>query len=291
MREKALLLGQNRSLIGILTEPDPTVLNVHDLCVIFLNAGFTHRIGPNRIYVKLARSIAAQGIPCLRFDFSGIGDTPPRTDNLPFKEYTVQETREAIDQMQRSMHISRFIIVGLCSGAEVGFQATLHDYRIVGIISINGALLTNQEEQSLLDYTENRIRQRYYYKHLFRWASWRRFLLGQSNYQGIYRAIIEKTNRRRKLHSGHMSPSSYTQQCKTLLERQGSLLLIFSEGSRSLDLFQLTLQSHIGDLEHTGRLSVKIIENVDHNFTPLWSHGLLCDMVVQWLEILKETSR
>ncbi len=85
MKEHALLLGKDRSLVGILTENgDADFPGKNELTgVLLLNAGLIHHIGPSRIYVKIARMLASMGFIVLRFDFSGIGDSGPRKDKLP----------------------------------------------------------------------------------------------------------------------------------------------------------------------------------------------------------------
>ena len=63
MKEYAVLLGKDRSLVGILTENgDTDISEQKDLTgVLLLNAGLIHHIGPNRIYVKMARMLASMG--------------------------------------------------------------------------------------------------------------------------------------------------------------------------------------------------------------------------------------
>jgi len=83
MREEAVLFGKTRSLVGIITDPH-TVVNAHNHpAIVLLNAGVLHRVGPNRLYVKIARKLASAGFVVLRFDLSGIGDSKARRDNLP----------------------------------------------------------------------------------------------------------------------------------------------------------------------------------------------------------------
>src|SRR5205823_6146413 len=45
------------------------------LCAVLLNGGALRRIGPNRTWVELARRWSARGIPTVRIDFEGIGDS------------------------------------------------------------------------------------------------------------------------------------------------------------------------------------------------------------------------
>ena len=74
MNERALTFGDERHLVGILTEPAPSgrggeeglaEAGGEDLRpgVVFLNSGILHRVGASRIYVKLARRLAAARVP------------------------------------------------------------------------------------------------------------------------------------------------------------------------------------------------------------------------------------
>jgi alpha-beta hydrolase superfamily lysophospholipase len=78
MKEMAVRFGKFNSLIGVITEPDPPELGENP-AIILSNAGLIHHIGPNRIYVKLARHLAENGYRVIRFDLSGVGGLPDRT--------------------------------------------------------------------------------------------------------------------------------------------------------------------------------------------------------------------
>jgi len=72
--------GSAPRLFGILTEPEGAPLGP---TVLLLNAGLIHHIGPARLWVSLARRFAAAGMRCLRFDLSGLGDSPVRPGSPP----------------------------------------------------------------------------------------------------------------------------------------------------------------------------------------------------------------
>src|SRR4030095_13226651 len=111
MREEILLLGKTKSLVGIITDP-PEAKRSNELPgIILLNAGIIHRVGPNRIHVKIARTLAPMGFVVLRFDFSGIGDSKVRDDNLPFEESGVRETQETMDYLSATRGIKRFYLI------------------------------------------------------------------------------------------------------------------------------------------------------------------------------------
>ena len=86
MTEEVCRFGDRKSLVGIVTLPERPDHGQDLPAIILLNAGLAHRVGPQRLYVKMARHMASQGFAVLRFDFSGIGDSEPRTDRLHFPE-------------------------------------------------------------------------------------------------------------------------------------------------------------------------------------------------------------
>ena len=98
MNERAVSFGPERGLLGILTQ---TAAHRDGIpTVILLNAGLLHRVGPNRLSVDIARSLADLGYPCLRFDTSGVGDSELIEGGLLDIERSCQEVIEAMDALR-----------------------------------------------------------------------------------------------------------------------------------------------------------------------------------------------
>ena len=138
MKERAVLFGSRATLVGIITEAAAERHTRMHPGVLLLNAGLLHRIGPSRMYVCLARKLAAAGFPVLRLDFSGIGDSPARRDTASLEDAALEEVREAMDLMARTRGTERFVLIGLCSGADSSFQAARVDPRVAGLVLIDG---------------------------------------------------------------------------------------------------------------------------------------------------------
>lgn len=137
MREKVVKIGQPTPLLGVMTEPEENRRN--DMAIILLNSGVMHRIGSCRLSVKVARSIADEvGITALRFDFSGVGDSEPRSGGVDFESAVVSEVVEVMDYMQSEYGVSRFVLFGLCSGGHVACRVGGYDSRVTHIIQIDG---------------------------------------------------------------------------------------------------------------------------------------------------------
>ncbi len=137
MTDRAIRFGPQKSLVGILTEPSGTRNYEQRPALILLNSGILHRVGACRLHVNMARMIAAQGIPSLRFDFSGIGDSGSRRDALAFEESAPLEISDAMDFLEKNRGISEFILFGLCSGSDMAFDAAAQDQRVKGLMHID----------------------------------------------------------------------------------------------------------------------------------------------------------
>lgn len=127
--EEIVILEEGR--FGVLAGPPPE--QGSGVCVLLLNAGFIHRSGPFRLHTRLARRLAASGHASLRFDAPGVGDSIARSD-VPL----VQTIRAAMDVLQFRHGYSRFVVGGLCSAADLGWQVALADARVCGLLSIDG---------------------------------------------------------------------------------------------------------------------------------------------------------
>jgi hypothetical protein len=136
MKERFVTFGPGKSLSGILTEP--TMSAGQRPAVLLLNAGLLHHVGPNRLYVTLARRLASAGLPVLRFDYSGLGESEPRRDETPLVQGMITEGIAAMDFLTTSGVADRFVPMGLCAGAENAQRLARDDARVVGAALIDG---------------------------------------------------------------------------------------------------------------------------------------------------------
>jgi pimeloyl-ACP methyl ester carboxylesterase len=142
VRERIVTIGADASVVAIATEittataegPAPPGATP---TVIFLNAGVLHRVGPHRLHVTLARLLADCGFSSLRIDLSGIGDSRPLPGILTFRESSVADARAAMDQLSATTGAARFILFGLCSGAENALATAREDDRVVGLVLLD----------------------------------------------------------------------------------------------------------------------------------------------------------
>jgi len=142
--EEVHRFGLDDGLVGVLALPDGAA--PHRRGVIFLNAGVLHRVGPNRVHVKSARRLAAAGVPSLRFDFSGIGDSAVSADRSAFDDRSFNEVQAAIDLLRSQGRVEEVVLAGICSGAMAAMKAATREPRIVGAVLINPQFDEGSEE-------------------------------------------------------------------------------------------------------------------------------------------------
>ena len=131
-------LGHSR-LAGVLAMPrggHPV------MCGLLLNAGAVRRIGPNRMWVESARRWAALGVPTLRLDGSGFGDSDGderryyQTSEF-YRDNSQDQIRAAMDALEACGLPPRFMLAGLCSSAYWAMQTACVDARVRALILVN----------------------------------------------------------------------------------------------------------------------------------------------------------
>lgn len=137
--ERPVRFRADGRLFGIVVPPDQAPPRDRP-AIILLNAGAVNRTGPHRLYVTMARRWAALGFNVLRVDLSGIGDTPAAAgtaESLVYPRDGLTDIAAAQDFAARELHASRFIIAGLCSGADLAFQVARRAGGLAGVIMMN----------------------------------------------------------------------------------------------------------------------------------------------------------
>ena len=129
MKEISLRFGASGHLAGTITMPARST----GLGLLLPSAGFLHRIGPHRLHVRFAREAAAKGIGSIRFDMPGIGDSVAAPTLETYQVQALRAAQEAMELLTVRTGASRYIVAGLCSGADIGYQLASKDDRVVAL--------------------------------------------------------------------------------------------------------------------------------------------------------------
>jgi pimeloyl-ACP methyl ester carboxylesterase len=285
MREHAFLFGDGGGLVGVLTDPPGVVPSRGAggrLGAILLNAGVIHRVGPSRLYVHLARGLAEVGCVSARFDHSGIGDSPVRRDGSSFDESSRAEAREAMDAVQESRGIDRFVLIGLCSGAVTAFDTAGVDDRVVGVVMINPQGFDLSPEWN--NYIVNRgDARRYWTQSLFSATSWWKAITGRVDYKRLVAVLWRQasgTGAAKEVVSSIVTRVGA--DLEKLMRRQVRTLLVCSEGDDGIEYMNVILQQDVRTMTSAAHLSVQILPGADHSLTLLDSQRRVVDVVREW---------
>lgn len=280
MNEVICRFGAGRGLVGIITQPELAAADRRRPGILLLNAGSLHRIGPNRLHVKMARRLARSGFTVLRFDFSGIGDSASSDDPMPFEDRAVHEAIEAMDVLRDRSGIDRFIPAGICSGADGALSVARADPRVVGAILINGTLIEQESNKDILDAAAKNTAARYYRSRLFNLKRWSRVMSGKSDVRSIGRVIRGRlTGKASEQGRSRRLPRPFD----GLQDRELAILLVASDGSIAWDVYRTAIEPSAGPCIESGKLRIELIRNSDHLFTLEWAQKLLIDLVEDWL--------
>jgi hypothetical protein len=273
VRERALLFGEGKSLVGVITEP-PSPASSERPAVLFLNAGVLHRVGPNRIHVRLARELARQGFVSMRFDFSGLGDSRSRADATPFAQAVVAETRQGMDVLAASHGARSFLLVGMCSGADNALRTAGHDGRVAGAALIEPYSVP---APGFLLYA--------YRKKVLNPLSWWRLLRGRSEVLGALKERPSPTpaapvaTREETLVP---SREELVRQVHALLDRGGELCFVYCADSPAHFNYRSLLRREVRGAMSAGRARLHVLKQSDHVFTPLAAQETLVGAVREW---------
>lgn len=257
VREIPLLFGhaqdEEHGLFGILAEPaelDPADSRAQT-AILMLNVGTNHRVGPNRLYVKMARAWAARGYRSLRFDLAGIGDSRTAAGYATNRLYSKGSTTDVGAAIHRlsGLGVQHFILVGLCSGAYVAFQTALADPRVTGLVLINPRRLDWSEGETLQSAMQRSYKSSHYYRRaMFQPETYRRLFRGEIDVRGIAGRMVTLSRiyaerAARRLLGKAPAEENVLANMRLLSDRGTDILLIVAESDDGLDY----LEYHIGN--------------------------------------------
>jgi alpha-beta hydrolase superfamily lysophospholipase len=294
--ERPLRFGDDAALVGVLSEPaGPAALSRRtETAVLMLNVGGNYRIGPNRVYVKLARQLAAAGYQAFRMDVGGIGDSRVDAGFSSASMYRIDATADvsaAID-MLAARGCKRFYLLGICSGSYLAFQTALADPRVSGQVLMNSRLLewdatrSGPWQSSMQQYYKST---RYYQRALLRSEVYARLLRGHIDVRGIAGrlwTLAEARMKRALLRAlgGATPQEDVLARFKQLSERGADTLVVMSEADDGLDYMEFHLGRRGARMKGRPGFRMVLIEDADHTFSTVASQRAVIDTVRSHLD-------
>jgi len=249
--------GFGDGLVGVVTRPRGATSKIG---VLLLNAGLTRHTGPFRMHVDLAQTLAAQGFAVLRFDQSGVGDSA-----MPGKaagERRQRETDAAMRLLAREVGVERFVLCGLCSGADDAFHVGAVDARVAGAILLDG-----------IAYPTPGFWVRHALPRLLDFGKVLRFLMSRRNPApslSDFRDWPERAKARGML--------------AEMVARDVRLLFVFTGGAYHYFNHRAQLAASLGRAAHEKQVSLDFWPEYDHTFFLRKHRRILLKRIAAWMD-------
>lgn len=173
------------SLIGVL-HPGQVQAQIAVLLVV---GGPQYRVGSHRQFVLLARSLARQGIPVLRFDYRGMGDSDGSQRTF---ESVDDDIESAINALCENLPaVKKIVIWGLCDAASAALFYAHKDPRVSGLVLLNPWVRT--DAGMARTYLKH-----YYLQRFFSVEFWKKLLRGRWNMRASLASLIKFLAKLRK---------------------------------------------------------------------------------------------
>lgn len=296
--EQAVVFGAG--LYGVRCQP---ALPVEGPSVLLLGTGYDRHAGWGRSTVKLARALARQGIPSLRFDAAGVADSsvrPGAPDQVLYSDVQEHDVREALDFLTQHS-AAPVVIVGRCSGAYLAFRSALSDPRIQGVACANPFVFAWDKAldvdaalkggaRSLDDYGAR----------LLRWETLQRIRRGEvdliSAGRNIMRGVLRRLGVALKPVLARIVPIGARHRLIlaefAALEARGvAIELIYSRGDVGYQHFAELFGSDGKGLRKFPSVRLTMLEGADHNLSPAFAHEAYQDRIAElWARVQTTTS-
>lgn len=282
--ETAVFLDSDKILFGVLSAPaadnDAAASQPPRRAILLLNAGATHHVGPNRLYVTLARRWASLGHVVLRMDISGIGDSLPRpgeTENTVYTARAGEDILEAIRYLRERHATTEFRAIGLCSGAYHAFKAAVDGAPLDAIVMINPLTFFWKEGMSLdAPMPDERVVSEAwrYQKSAFTLQSWLKLARGGVNLRKVAQVMIRRTASVIKHRARDFArllhlplPDDLASELEAVAERQVGMLFVFAARDPGIELLKIQGGAAAKSLRASNEVDIRVIDNADHTFT------------------------
>jgi pimeloyl-ACP methyl ester carboxylesterase len=280
--EEPVLFGPGNRLFGIHVRPRGGARNASCPAILMLNAGTVHRIGPHRFYVTMARELAELGFDVLRVDLSGIGDSPNTTtpENITYPGEAETDVRLAMDAMTARTGASRFVLAGLCSGADIAFQLGIKERRVASVVMMNPRTFL-VHDLATVDANKGA---RYYQDSLFKKEKWVKLIKGEVDVVRAARMVAPKLKtmaikRATKLVDRFRGRADQPQiedvpsALRAMAERGVDTFLVVTIRDPGVDFIDTHYGEGMKGLAAVKNFRREDLAGTDHTFTSVWSQS------------------
>jgi pimeloyl-ACP methyl ester carboxylesterase len=284
IRERVVRFGPDQSLVGILTMPKGPVADRP--YVVIVNAGIIHRVGPNRLYVDMARAVGALGFPVLRFDLAGLGDSgSAQGSGDSMAESALTDVHAAFAHLTATRNVTRFLVFGLCSGANYAAMTAFREQQVEGLLLIDPTVVRTR--RSTMVHVVRRLRNLSTLRALVTLRHpifHRRLGRPSSAAVSVAQAAEGQSGQQGSLDSPSMSETAARDALTALVDRGVQLMLVFTGGVNHVYNYHGQLFDLLPGLDFRSQLRLLYMPDTDHTVSDKRGRTRLLSAVCEWLE-------
>ncbi len=178
-KEEVLAIPRGDDLLcGILHRPAEPA----DNGVVIIVGGPQYRVGSHRQFVLLARALADDDYPVLRFDYRGMGDSGGELRGF---EDIETDICSAVDTfMESAPSVKKVVLWGLCDAASAALFYAHKDPRISGLVLLNPWV--RSESGLARSYLKH-----YYLKRLISGELWKKVFRGEFQFRASVSSLCK----------------------------------------------------------------------------------------------------
>lgn len=272
------------------------------LAALLLSPGIKTRSGPHRLHRKLAAPFIAHGIPVMRIDYGGLGDSqgdwPDERLEHIYRQvelgHCVGDARCALDWLESHCGIRRVVAGGLCGAAVTALQAAAQDPRIAALYAVGLPFtLHGAKNPEGLPRGQARAYWTRYLRKLAQPAAWLRLLSLESDFRLMWRlasgGLLARlgSNADRPSLGADVNPRLPGAFLELLASSRPALLLFGENDPLRFEFEEKILPALAGALQpHRALLTQAVVPHANHN---LGTPAAVCDAqraTAAWLDAI-----
>ena len=269
------------TLVGVVTMPRVP----SETAVLVIVGGPQYRVGSHRQFVLLARRLAEEGYPVLRFDCRGMGDGTGAPHGF---ESMSADIAAAIDALQKHAPLVRRVVLwGLCDGASAAllYVDDTADERVCGMC------LANPWVRSELSLARTHVKH-YYMQRLMERRFWVKLLRGRVK-PDAFTALIRnlRMSLLRQAPDGSAGIPFQRRMVAGWNRFQHAILLLLSGEDYTAKEFAEYASRQAAWMEAMSkpRLQRRDLAGADHTFSRCADRRKVEDLTLTWLATLRPT--
>jgi hypothetical protein len=254
--------------------------------MLLLNSGAIHRVANARLYVTLARRLAARGWDVMRYDLSGIGDSlpyPGDRENEVYSRHGVPDLDVAIAHVRRRHGVDEVHALGLCSGGYHAFKGAVAGSALTGVVVVNPLVFFWKEGMSLAYPPFEMIAAGAQYGASARDPrKWLKVLRGEVDVGAAARVVAHRAGARASALARDTARALHlpvrddlAAELRGIADRKTALHFVFSLGDPGAVLLAESAGRTADRLTDSGAMSIDVLPQCDHALTVSWMHERL----------------